>query len=326
MALSLSDFEPLTLRNYKDYRSGLFRAYRNPRYYQSPLRLMHQPHVFKVGYVGDDVVVIKDRQIMGTQVLYSILPPNNWEVIDALTESGIPCFLSDEDVHFAPKRYGLVPVKDNIEYVYHLSAFSDRFGVNKNQLRRPCNRAESLCESGALNIRAYWGDVPYDTLESCKALTVKWLGQRAKSAWKPNYFLDVFNQYAATSPDPALLLTVMQGDRCLGYHLSHRVCNGIIYDVACKDYEDTPIKNMTPVLLHHASKAWAERFPSQVEYLRVNRGAAVRGKASRIAKEKLRPMLSNQIYKTVPHFKMTRDLRDALYNLTNEELKMPEWI
>ena len=325
MALSLSDFEPLTLRNYKDYRSGLFRAYRHPRYYQSPLRLMHQPHVFKVGYVGDDVVVIKDRQIMGTQILYSILPPNNWEVIDALTESGIPCFLSDEDVHFAPKRYGLVPVKDNIEYVYHLSAFSDRFGVNKNQLRRPCNRAESLCESGALNIRAYWGDVPYDTLESCKALTVKWLGQRAKSAWNPNYFLDVFNQYAATSPDQALLLTIMQGDRCVGYHLSHRVCNGIIYDVACKDYDDTLIKNMTPVLLHYASKEWAERFPSQVDYLRVNRGAAVRGKASRIAKEKLRPYLRNQIYKTVPDVKMTRDLKESLYRSPKDIFGI-EWI
>ena len=322
MALNLSDFEPLTFYNIRQYRTGLYRAYRHPRYYQSPLRLMHQPHVFKVGYIDDDVVVIKDRQIMGTQVLYSILPPNNWEVIDTLTEAGIPCFLSDEDVHFAPKKNGVVPVKDNIEYVYHLSAFSDRYGVNKNQLRRPCNRAESLCESGAITIDAYWGEVPFEVLESCKNLTGKWLGQRTKTAWKPNYFLDVFNQYAATSPDPILLLTVMQEDRCLGYHLSHRVCNGIIYDVACKDYDDTPIKNMTPVLLHYASKAWAERYPSQIEYLRVNRGAAVRGASSRIAKEKLRPVLRNQIYKTVPDVKMTRELRDSFF----ETAKSPEWI
>tara|TARA_R110000824_G_scaffold8365_6_gene37895 strand:+ start:3889 stop:4857 length:969 start_codon:yes stop_codon:yes gene_type:complete len=320
MALSLAEFEPLTLDNLLDYRNGLFRAYRHPRYYQSPLRLMHQPHVFKVGYVNDDVVVIKDRQIMGTQVLYSILPPSNWEVIDTLTEAGIPCFMSDEDLDWAPSRFGVEKVKDNVEYVYHLSAFSDRFGVNKNQLRRPCNRAESLCESGALNINAYWGEVPYDTLESCKALTIKWLGQRAKTAWKPNYFLDVFNQYAATTPDQALLLTIMKGDRCLGYHLSHRVCNGIIYDVSCKDYDDTPIKNMTPVMLHHASKAWAERFPSQVEYLRVNRGAAVRGASSRIAKEKLRPYLRNQIYKTVPDIKMTKELKQDLFK-TDKRVK-----
>lgn len=311
MALDLSEFVPLTFDNYRGFRNGLYRAYRHPRYYQSPMRLLHQPHVFKVGYVDDDLVVLKDRQIMGTQVLYSILPPNNWGVIDKLTEAGIPCFLSDEDVFNAPDRYGVVPVKDNIEYVYHLSAFSDRYGVNKNQLRRPCNKAESLCESGEITIEAHWGNVPYETLNSCNALTAKWLQQRDKKAWKPNFFIDSFNKYSKL--EHALLLTVMQGDRCLGYHLSHRVCNGLIYDVACKDYENTPIKNMTPVLLHYASKAWAEKYPSQLEYTRVNRGAAVRGASSRIAKDKLRPLLKNQIYKTVPPIKMTKELKSSYF-------------
>jgi len=320
MALDFSEFVPLTLDNYMDFKNGLYRAYRHPRYYQSPLRLIHQPHVFKVGYIDDDLVVLKDRQIMGTQVLYSILPPNNWEVIEKLTAGGVPCFLSDEDVNYDPKQYGVVPVKDNIEYVYNLSAFSDRFGVNKNQLRRPCNKAESLCESGAITIEAHWGSVPYEILSACNLLTAKWLGQRQKKSWKPNFFIDSFNDYSKL--EQSLLLIVMQGDRCLGYHLSHRVCNGLIYDVACKDYEDTPIKDMTPVLLHYASKAWAEKNPSQIEYTRVNRGAAVRGAASRTAKDKLRPLLKNQIYKTVCDIKMTKELKASYFEVRN----LNEWL
>ena len=114
----------------------------------------------------------------------------------------------------------------------------------------------------------------------------------------------------------------MQGDRCLGYHLSHRVCNGLIYDVACKDYEDTPIKDMTPVLLHYASKAWAEKYPTQIEYTRVNRGAAVRGASSKTAKDKLRPLLKNQIYKTVPPIKMTKELKSSYFEVKHNV----EWL
>ena len=319
MALDLSEFRPLTLENYTEFYEGLspMSCGRLIRYYQSPLRLMHQPHVFKLGYIDDELVVLKDRQIMGTQVLYAILPSSD-DMVNKLNDAGIPSLVNESGMKSFNKCWSQECVFDNEEYIYNLSAFSDRYGVNKNQLRRPCNKAESLNDSDAIDIQVHWGNVPYRTLESCNALTGRWLGQRDKKAWKPNFFIDSFNAYSQL--EDALLLTIMEGDKCIGYHLSHRVDNGLIYDTACKDYDNKLISNMTPVLLHYASKAWEKKIGHTNVY--VNRGAAVRGAASKIAKQKLRPSIVNKIYKTIPPMKMTKELKASYF----EKRNYTEWL
>jgi len=312
MALDLSEFKPLTLENYTEFYQGLssMTCGRLIRYYESPLRLMHQPHVFKLGYIDDELVVLKDRQIMGTQVLYAILP-SSYDVVSKLNDAGIPSLI---DYGYSSDKC----VFDNEEYIYNLRAFSDRYGVNKNQLRKPCNKAESLIDSDAIDIQVHWGNTPYKTLESCNALTGRWLKQRDKKSWKSNFFIDSFNAYSQL--EDALLLTIMEGDKCIGYHLSHRTDNGLIYDTACKDYDNKLIKNMTPVLLHYASKAWEEKIGHN--NIDVNRGAAVRGAASKIAKQKLRPSVVNKIYKTIPAMKMTKELKASYF----EKRNYTEWL
>ena len=135
MALDLSKFRPLTLENYTEFYEGLspMSCGRLIRYYQSPLRLMHQPHVFKLGYIDDELVVLKDRQIMGTQVLYAILPSSD-DMVNKLNDAGIPSLVNESGMKSFNKCWSQECVFDNEEYIYNLSAFSDRYGVNKNCL------------------------------------------------------------------------------------------------------------------------------------------------------------------------------------------------
>ena len=118
------------------------------RFYESPLRLMHQPHVFKWLVINEHLCIIKKRQIMGTPVCYLILPPlgpNPVPIMRMFQENNISTMLSHEDLLVYGLDYSEVIVdKDNAEYIYHIDAFADRKGVNKNQLRRPLNRFEKI--------------------------------------------------------------------------------------------------------------------------------------------------------------------------------------
>jgi hypothetical protein len=311
MALNLSHFKGFTIDDYPMLTEWLHRYNRTfARFYESPLRLMHQPHVFKWGIVEDCLCIIKKRSIMGTPVCYLIIPPigDKWvEVMLMFAQESITTLLSDEENR---DEWETIPDKGNAEYVYRLDAFSDRYGVNKNQLRRPCNHALRQIESGAIDIRLYRGGVEGEVIDSACLLTRRWLKQRDKKAWKQTFFVENFNAVARHAPDNHLAVFIMQGDRCLGYLITERTANGIINNTACVDYEDNIVKEPTLILLHYAAKRWAD--DGEHSGTPVNRGAAVRGAGSIKAKEKLRPIGAKQMHKLVVE-KLTKEKYESFW-------------
>jgi hypothetical protein len=162
----------------------------------------------------------------------------------------------------------------------------------------------------ALDIRVYSSPIPLDVVDKAIELTNRWKGQRQKKSYKTTYFLESFNQIAMWEPNNHLAVFLIIDDRCVGYLLTEKTPNGIINNVACTDYENNPLKDTTAILLHTAASKWVEMGLNKSTV--VNRGAAVRGAGSKIAKEKLRPIIAHQNYKLKVE-KLSKEEYDALW-------------
>ena len=112
----------------------------------------------------------------------------------------------------------------------------------------------------------------------------------------------------------------MYEGQCFGYLITEKTPNGIINNVACTDYEIKPLRNTTAVLLWSAASEWVERGVSKSTV--VNRGAAVRGAGSKIAKEKLRPIKAHQNYK----FNVEKLSKEDYNSLWTPEEEPIEWL
>jgi len=324
MALNLHEAKPFTRNDYGmliQYLKKYKRSY--ARFYESPLRLMHQPHVFKWLVIDEHLCIIKKRQIMGTPVCYLILPPlgpNPLPIMRMFQENNISTMLSSEDLLVYGLDYSEVNVdKDNAEYIYHIDAFADRKGVNKNQLRRPLNRFEKNCLDEKWTLMHFHSRIPIEVLTSASALTTRWLQQRTKKAYKPNFFLEAFNSTAGHHRQLATF--IMHGSRCLGYLISECTPNGIINNVCCTDYDDNPVYEPTKLLLHYQAVKWLEASVPWDD-VKINRGAAVRGTGSKFAKQKLRPIAVHQNYKLRTE-KLTKEAYTALWEKPVEDV---EWL
>ena len=315
MALNLSSFKPFEHSDYR-FLADRLRAYKReyPRFYESLSRYTHQPHVFVWGEIEGHLCIVKKRQIMGNPVCYLMLPPigpNPLPIIEMFAENKISTMLSEEDIQILGIHMDDVQIdKDNAEDCYRLDAFSDRYGVNKNQLRRACNQALRMQESSSLDIRVYSCAIPPDVVQMAVDLTNRWKGQRQKKSYKTTSFVESFNDISMQEPNYHLAVFLLIDDRCVGYLITEKTPNGIINNVACTDYEDNPMKDTTAVLLHTAASKWVERGLSGATV--VNRGAAVRGSSSKIAKEKLRPIIAHQNYKLKVD-RLSKEEYDALW-------------
>ena len=326
MALDLSGFKPFEPSDYSFFFDRLHSYKRRyPRFYESFSRYLHQPHVFWWGMVDDHLCILKRRQIMGNPVCYLMLPPigpNPRSVMEIFQWEKISTMLSEEDIEILGlSEHEVVVDKGNAEYCYRLDAFSDRYGVNKNQLRQPVNQALRMQESGQIDIRVLSTYIPPAVRESAVDLTMRWKQQRDKKAYKPTFFLHQFSQLAIKKPSNHVSVFIMEGERCLGYLITELTPNGIINNVACTDYEDNPLRNTTLVLLHTAATKWIENGISESTI--VNRGAAVRGAGSKVAKEKLRPVCAHQNYKLKIDGKLSKAEYDALWSSPKDDL---EWL
>jgi hypothetical protein len=333
MALSFHDAKPLTLadlpRWWDTLRSDLIPFGFSPRFYESPFRLLHQPHVFFIGEVNGLPVVLKKRQIMGHPVTYAILPPFGQEdklpAIAALETNGVNVLLSHEQIeHYRMGHHNYYPDGKNAEYLYTVETLQDRQGPNKRKYRRPLNaiaRAESL---GTTQVVTYTGSVPEGVIQAANALTKRWLKQRGKKAWKQTFFVDAFNAVANHWPDVVTLTVITHmGGRCLGYLVSVRTPSGIINDVACVDYEDNPVMEPTLVLLQRSADYWLNEVGVSRLTL-INRGAAVRGSGSIQAKQKMHPTGLLSLYKRRDTPKMTKERFNELWLPPAAE--EPQWL
>ena len=128
---------------------------------------------------------------------------------------------------------------------------------------------------------------------------------------------------AIKASDKHLAVVIMDNetDKCLGYLISELTPNGIINNTSCTEYQDTPLKDTTLVLLHYAAKAWMDKGVDPTTI--VNRGAAVRGAGSKAQKEKLRPAKVHQNYKLKCEEKLTKAEFDALWTNPVDDI---EWL
>jgi len=315
MALDLSRAKPFEHQDWEMLESYLSKWYQRsvPRYYESPLRLAHQPHVFKWIIIDEHLCIIKRRQIMGHPVCYLILPPlgpNPVSIIRLFQENKISTMLSDEDmIHFGIGSAEVSIDKNNAEFCYP-HEYAERGGINKNQVRRALNNLKSYGER--FKVMSFSGGVPLEIIQSARELTTRWLQQRKKKAYNQTFFVEAFNELRADK----YLTVIMESSRCIGYLISIKTPNGIINDTACIDYEDNPLKDTTLCLLHHNAQEWLPHG------LATNRGAAVRGSGSISAKQKLRPHIVNQNYKLITE-KLQKHEYEALWVEQKEE---PEWL
>lgn len=332
MALNLSDAKPLHLEGVPAFIEILAKGHRRsaPRFYESPLRLLHQPHVFLLKEYESCMCVFKKRQIMGNPVTYLMIPPVSWDghgkragyVVDMLSENNVNALLTEEDLRWMginPVDY--VPDGKNREYCYTLETLGDRRGVNKKKYRRPLNaiqRAESL---GTTEVRTYSSHVPPHVIDAASRLTIRWLKQRGKSAYRQTFFVEHFNAVASVRKPGSMAMTViMHSGRCLGYLIAERVPNGIINNTACVEYEDNPVMEPTLVLLQRNAAWWLNHgLPKKTM---VNRGAAVRGTGSVFAKEKMHP---DAVIQNMKHrgLRLSKTGFKALWEPPTEE---PEWL
>lgn len=315
MALNLSEAKSFEHTDWPTLQEWLARWYQRscPRYYESPLRLTHQPHVFKWLIFEEHLCIIKRRQIMGHPVCYLILPPlgpQPVKIMKLFAEHGISTMLSEEDLEAYKISSAEVSIdKNNAEFIYDFN-YAERGGINKNQVRRALNDFNKHGERFTIT-NHQWG-IPPDVEEAASALTTRWLRQRGKKAWKHTHFVQAFNQ----TKGQKCMTVIMESSRCIGYLISIQTANGVVNDTACIDYEDNPLKDTTLVLLHHNAHNWISGRP-------VNRGAAVRGSGSIAAKRKLRPVKEHQNYKLNVQHKLTKDEYEALWVKPQEE---PEWL
>ena len=321
MALNLSEAKSFDEKDYEmlmDY-IGLYYKRSMPRFYESPLRLLHQPHVFKWIIIDEHLCIIKKRQIMGTPVCYLLLPPlgpNPVPIMRLFQSHNITTLLSEEDLEEYNLSISEVEEdKGNAEYCYDIEAFADRKGINKNQLRRPLNKFERLISEKKVRILHYHTRIPIEVIEGANQLTTRWLQQRGKKAWKQTFFIDAFNPNARHFRQ--MFTAIFEANRCLGYLISEMSPNGIINNTCCTDYENNPVKEPTLVLLHHQAVMWKKAMGDVS--LRINRGAAVRGSGSKTAKKKLRPIAIHQNYKLRTE-KLTKEAFDKLWNPPRDDV------
>lgn len=332
MALNLSDAKPLSLEGVPAFVDTLAKGHPRsaPRFYESPLRILHQPHVFLLKEFENCVCVLKKRQIMGNPVAYLIIPPVSMSghagdagyVVDRFAENNVNALLTEEDLDYMgihPSDY--IPDGKNREYCYTLETLGDRQGVNKKKYRRPLNaiaRAESL---GTTQVHTYSSQVPPHVIDAASRLTSRWLKQRGKSAYRQTFFVEMFNAVANVRKPGSMAMTVIMHDgRCLGYLIAERVPNGIINNTACVEYDDNPVMEPTLVLLQRNAAWWLNHgLPKKTM---VNRGAAVRGTGSVFAKEKMHP---DAVIQNMKHrdLKLSKQGFIALWEAPQHE---PEWL
>ncbi|MBT4406421.1 MAG: hypothetical protein HOC79_00925 [Euryarchaeota archaeon] len=306
-------FRPITHSDYDtltEYWDILSKTRKHPRFYQSPLRLMQQKGVFKMGFVNGCLCILKARQIMGHPVCYLMLPPisktmSKLDEINTMVyfkSQKISTMLSEEDNDYyfgEGNEMGIEIDKGNAEYCYTLESLGVWDGVNKNQLRRAKNQTLRAMESHGIKVECYNTHLPLHLIDKCIDLTARWKEQGDKKGRGIDYHIRNFNKLFPQANDNQLATIIYDKERVYGYLISERVGDGIINNAAFIEKEDSPLKHTTNALLLWSAKWWLDEGWWIEGNTIVNRGAAVRGKGSVAAKKKLRPVFVNQNYKLI---------------------------
>ena len=289
MALIPEIFNARVAKEYSDIAPFVEHDYGRPRYYQSPARLLDGR--FIVGDIQGNPVIFKSMSIMGTPVLYGILPPvprydNDSQVQEIIKRCGVwgLYFLTNEEQIMGTNKDG-----NNAEYLYENATLADRYGPNKKQYSRPCNKFIKLGWEMAT-------DAPVWILTDILTEWGKWRGKSPKANIRVLHNMFRLKSYT--------ILTARDEEGvCHGFHASCKVGGGVVFDMCA--INPNPINDLTAVFLQRAANLW------KPEDGLINRGAAVRGKASKIAKEKRRPCEVMQLYRTPVGVKMTQEIKDS---------------
>ena len=286
MALMPSISNGRIAKEYSDIAPFVEHDYGRPRFYQSPARLLDGR--FVVGEIDGNPVIFKTGSIMGTPIFYGILPPvprfDNDPQVDMIMNGcgawGLYFLTSDEQ----DKKDG-----NNAEYLYENATLSDIYGVNKRQLARACNKFDRLG----------WEMKDDTAMWTLEQLIKQWGEWRGKSPKGNQRLLRTMSRLGCYN----ILTAYDEGGVPVGFMSSCKVGGGVVFDT-CATIK-TDFNDIMAVFLQRSASLYSS------EDGLINTGAAVRGKASRTAKEKRRPVEVMQLYRTPVIVKMDKETKDA---------------